>query len=39
VVKSSAGSRRRFVSREAWYRLAETVAQAGGQAYLHDPEG
>ncbi len=38
VEKSSAGSRRRFVSRDDWYRLAEMVAQAGGQVYLHDPE-
>ncbi len=38
VAKSSAGQRRRFISQDAWYRLAETVAQAGGQVYLHQPQ-
>jgi hypothetical protein len=38
VVKSAGGKRRRPISRDEWYRLAEVVAQAGGQAYLHEPE-
>ena len=38
VVKSAGGKRRKFISRDEWYRLAEIVAQAGGQAYLHEPE-
>jgi len=38
VVKSAVGSRRRFVPQEQWYRLAEVVAQSGGQVYLHQPE-
>ena len=39
VVKSGGGKRRRPISRDEWYRLAEVVAQSGGQAYLHEPEG
>ena len=38
IAKSPGGGRRRFVSQEDWYRLAEVVAQNGGQAYLHEPE-
>lgn len=38
VVKSSVGSRRKLVSPDIWYRMAETVAQAGGQVYLHEAE-
>ena len=38
VVKSSVGSRRKFVSLDTWYRLAEVVAQSGGQVYLHEWE-
>jgi hypothetical protein len=38
VAKSAVGQRRRFISRDAWYRLAEIVAQAGGLTYLHEPE-
>jgi hypothetical protein len=34
VEKSPVGRKRRFVSEEEWYRLAETVAQAGGQTHL-----
>lgn len=38
VAKSSAGQRKKFVSQDAWFRLAEIVAQAGGSVYLHQPE-
>ena|SRR3569833_910319 len=37
VAKSKGGQRKRFITQDAWYRLAEAVAQAGGSAYLHEP--
>jgi len=37
VEKSSVGRKRRFVSQDEWYRMAEIVAQGGGQTHLHHP--
>lgn len=38
VAKSSAGHRKKFISQDTWYRLAEIVAQGGGQTHLYEPE-